>query len=220
MQSPRAVPNTVRARRARPPLPRWVIGVMVLCTVIEAAFWLAPLVGLGGLRRAADFLGGFWSPVFWAGHGIYPFQPLVMFASYGLLHSGLAHLAMNMLSLMAIARELNVLIGARRMFVVYVVSQIAAALAFALMAPDAGPMIGASGAIFGLAGALIGHAAVAGRRLNRPLGQLWRGVALIVVLNVALTVLIPSIAWEAHLGGAVTGLMMGAFTGHRATRRR
>jgi len=33
-------------------------------------------------------------------------------------------------------------------------------------------------------------------------------------------VLIPSIAWEAHLGGAVTGLMMGAFTGHRATRRR
>ena len=57
MQSPRAVPNTVRARRARPPLPRWVIGVMVLCTVIEAAFWLAPLVGLGGLRRAADVLG-------------------------------------------------------------------------------------------------------------------------------------------------------------------
>jgi membrane associated rhomboid family serine protease len=71
-----------------------------------------------------------------------------------------------------------------------------------------------------VAGALIGHAAVAGWRLNRPLGQLWRGVALIVVLNVALTVLIPSIAWEAHLGGAVTGLMMGAFTGHRATRRR
>ena len=40
------------------------------------------------------------------------------------------------------------------------------------------------------------------------------------LIALALTVLIPSIAWEAHLGGAVTGLMMGAFTGHRATRRR
>ena len=37
-------------------------------------------------------------------------------------------------------------------------------LGFALMAPEAGPMIGASGAIFGLAGALIGHAAVSGWR--------------------------------------------------------
>jgi rhomboid protease GluP len=71
-------------------------------------------------------------------------------------------------------------------------------------------MIGASGAIFGLAGALIGYAAVTGWRRRRPLGQLWRGVGLMVVLNVALTVLMPSIAWEAHLGGALAGLAMGA----------
>ena len=215
-------PDLIRAARARPIKPRmalWVVVLIVLCCVIEAAFWLAPAFGWGGLRQAADFLGGFWSPVLWGGHGIYPLQPVVMFFTYGLLHSGLAHLGMNMLSLVAIARELTWMIGARRMFVVYAVTQIAAALVFAIMAPAAGPMIGASGAIFGLAGALIGHAAVSGWRRNRPLGQLWRGVALIVGLNVALTVLLPSIAWEAHLGGAVAGLLMGAFTGYRATRQ-
>lgn len=163
------------------------------------------------IRQAVNALFGFWSEQVHARRGLYPGQPAVMFLTYGLLHGGLLHLAMNMLSLAAIARELVQLIGAMRMAVIYLVTQVAAALLFALMAPTAGPMVGASGAIFGLAGALIGFAAVTGWRRRRPLGQLWRGVALMVVLNVALTVLMPSIAWEAHLGGTLAGLVMGAW---------
>lgn len=189
--------------------PGWVNALILLCCGIEAALQLAGILGYPALRQAAMMVGGFWSPLLWDGYGLYPGQTVVMFFSYGLLHAGLMHLAMNMISLAFVGRELARLIGARRMAVIYVVSQIAAAGLFAVMDPEAGPMIGASGAIFGLAAALIGYAAVIGRRRGRPMGRMWRSVGLIVVLNLGLTVLIPSIAWQAHLGGAVAGLVMG-----------
>ena len=194
----------------QPRLPLWVKAVIVLCCLFQALILAADLLGYPILRQAALIFGGFWSPILWAGHGIFPGHVLSIFVTYGFLHAGLLHLGMNMLSLVAIARELNRLIGPGRMALVYAVTQVAAALLFAVMTPDGGPMIGASGAIFGLAGALIGYAAVTGWRRRRPLGQLWRGVAMMVVLNVALTVLMPSIAWEAHLGGTLAGLIMGA----------
>lgn len=194
----------------QPRLPLWVKVVIILCCAIQAVFMIADLLGHPILRQAALVFGGFWSPVLWAGHGVFPGHILTIFVTYGFLHAGLLHLGMNMLSLVALARELNRLVGARAMAAVYAVTQVAAALLFAVMTPNGGPMIGASGAIFGLAGALIGFAAVTGWRRRRPLGQLWRGVALMVVLNVALTVLMPSIAWEAHLGGILAGLVMGA----------
>ncbi|GGF52629.1 rhomboid family intramembrane serine protease [Paracoccus acridae] len=194
-----------------PRLPWWVKAVIVLCCGIQALTMLADLLGYPVVRQAVVIFGGFWSPILWAGHGVFPGHVLSVFVTYGFLHAGLLHLAMNMLSLVALARELNRLIGPQRMALVYAVTQVAAALLFALMAPDGGPMIGASGAIFGLAGALVGYAAVTGWRRRRPLGQLWRGVAVMVVLNVALTVLMPSIAWEAHLGGALAGLALGGW---------
>lgn len=191
-------------------LPMWVKAVIVVCCLVQGAGIVADLMGWAILRQALNLLGGFWSVVFWSGQGLFPGQPLTMFATYGILHAGLLHLGMNMISLAALARDLNRLIGSRRMALVYAVSQVAAALLFAVMAPSGGPMIGASGAIFGLAGALVGFVAVASWRRGRPLGQLWRGVGLMVVLNVALTVMMPAIAWQAHLGGTLAGLVMGA----------
>ena len=63
--------------------------------------------------------------------------------------------------------------------------------------------------VFGLAGALVGYAAITLRRRHRPMSPLVRAVALILGLNVALTLLMPSIAWQAHLGGGVAGLVLG-----------
>ncbi len=205
-------------RRNRRP-PAWVTWLIVLCCVIELIAQAAPIFGFGGLRTVMDFLGGFWSVLIHGGHGVYPGQPALMFLTYGVLHGGLMHLAMNMISLAALARDLNRLIGPRWMAAIYIVSQIAAAALFAVMAPTAGPMVGASGAIFGLAGGLVGYAAVTGWRRQRPLGPLWRGVGLLLLLNVALTVLMPSIAWQAHLGGALAGLAMGLALAMRPPRR-
>lgn len=192
-----------------PPLPRWIVALIAVCVVIEAAMQLAVLLGYPLAERVAFMAGGFWSPVFHEGQGIFPGQPLLMFLTYGLLHAGLLHLAMNMISLAAVARELARFVTPLRMALIYVVSQLAAALLFALMAPAAGPMIGASGAIFGLAGALIGQAFRWRRGRGLTMQPIWKAVLIIGGLNVALTVLLPSIAWQAHLGGTLAGLAMG-----------
>ena len=196
-------------------LPLWVRALIVLCVAAEAVLTLADLAGYPQLRPAAFMLGAFWSPLLMQGVGLYPGQSVTMFLTYGLLHDGMLHLAMNMISLAAIARELTRMIGSRAMALTYLVCQIAAALLFALMQPQAGPMIGASGAVFGLAGALVGYATVNLTRRHKPLAPLIRSVGLILLLNVALTVMMPSIAWQAHLGGAAAGLLIGLALGLR-----
>lgn len=199
----------VSARRLGPvPLPWWVRLLILTCCVIEIGLLAATYFGYPIARNAVFMLGAFWSPVMWQGSGLYPGQPLVMFATYGLLHAGLVHLAMNMISLVAVARELNRMIGPARMALIYIASQIAGAGLFAVMQPHAGPMIGASGAVFGVAGALVVQTALTLRRRHRSTAPLVRAVAMLVGLNVALTVLMPSIAWEAHLGGAATGALL------------
>lgn len=215
-----------RAPKSPPPgqgplhLPLWLRVVIVLCCLTEAALLAGPLVGFGGARSAAFILGGFWSPLLEGVPGLYPGQAWVMFLSYGLLHAGLLHLAMNLISLAAVGRELGRLIGPGQMALVYLASQIGAALVFAAMQPGAGPMVGASGAVFGLAGALVGHAAITLRRRRRSMTPLVRAVGLILGLNIALTLLMPSIAWEAHLGGAATGLILGVIMALTRGRRR
>ena len=206
-------------RRLKAQLPRWVVALIVLCCLVEAYLTFVPLTEGAPSRAVAFAAGGFWSQLVWGAKGVYPGQGIVMFATYGLLHSGLMHLAMNMISLAAVGRELKRLIGSGWMAVSYVISQIAAAALFAVMEPNAGPMVGASGAIFGLAGTLVGYAGVVGYRRSRPLGPLWRGVITLLVLNVALTVLMPSIAWQAHVGGALAGLVIGGLLGLRPARR-
>jgi membrane associated rhomboid family serine protease len=207
------------ASAARSQLPRWVTGLIVVCCLVEAALQLAILAGYPSARQAVFMLAGFWSPLIHDGYGLYPGQPLLMFLTYGLLHSGPMHLAMNMISLAFVARELHRLIGPGLMALIYLASQIAAAALFAVMQPAAGPMIGASGAVFGVAGALIGYAAIVGHRRRRPMGQMWRSVGLILALNVAITVLVPSIAWQAHLGGAAMGAAIGIGLALAAARR-
>ncbi|MGZ3215226.1 rhomboid family intramembrane serine protease [Paracoccus sp. T5] len=216
---PVAIPR-VSARQLVPAiLPLWVRGLILLCCLIEGGLLLAGLLGYPIARQAAFMLGGFWSPLFLDGPGLYPGQGIAMFLTYGLLHGGLLHLAMNMISLAAVARELNRMVGAARMAAIYVASQVGGAVLFALMQPQAGPMVGASGAVFGLAAALVGHATITLRRRQRSTAPLVRAVALILGLNIALTLLLPSIAWEAHLGGAATGLVLGLFfaLGRRAS---
>lgn len=205
---PVAIPRIARPGPLR--LPLWLRTVVLLCCLVEAATQIAPLLGFERARVAGVLLGGFWTPLLQGGVGLYPGQGVLMFLTYGLLHAGLLHLAMNMISLVAVGRELQRMIGSARMALVYALTQVAAALTFAVMAPQAGPMVGASGAIFGLAGALVGHAAVTLRRRHLSTGPLVRSVGLLLVLNIALTLLLPSIAWQAHLGGGVAGLLLGA----------
>ena len=64
------------------------------------------------------------------------------------------------------------------------------------------PTIGASGAIYGLMGALV----VTFKRLGFDLRQL----LVVVALNVYITFPVPGISWQGHLGGLVVGAIVGA----------
>lgn len=201
-------------------LPRWAIIVILICVLVEAGIVLGSMIWMPLARNMVMLLGGFWPPLLHGGTGVYTGQPVVMFVTYGFIHAGLMHLAMNMISLAAVAEQLARFMTARQMLAVYAVSQIAAALLFAVMAPQAGPMIGASGAVFGVAGALVGYVYVLQKSRGATLTPLMRSAGVIVVLNVALTILVPSIAWQAHLGGAAAGLIMGVAMARRRILRR
>lgn len=114
-----------------------------------------------------------------------------------LVHGGILHLALNMLALYVLGRSLEPLLGMWRYLALYVLSGVGGSVAVALISPGT-PVVGASGAIFGLFGAIL--------VIGRQLGQNITGILVILGLNLVVG-FIPGmgIAWQAHIGGAVVG---------------
>jgi membrane associated rhomboid family serine protease len=130
-----------------------------------------------------------------------------------LVHGSFIHVALNMLALLLIGRSLEPLLGRWRFITLYVLSTIGGSAAVALLAP-AIPVVGASGAIFGLFGALI----VIGRHLGANIA----GIAVVLGINLVIG-FIPgfNVSWQAHVGGLVTGFLVGfIFTRTRAPQQR
>lgn len=132
------------------------------------------------------------------------------------IHSGLWHLIANMLTLYFFGTYLSRLIGDRNFLIVYFLGGIIGNLFFILLASPYYIAIGASGAVFAIGGAL----AVMVPKLRiyifpipAPL-PLWAGViGAFVIISI-----LPNVAWQAHLGGLILGLMAGYF--FRRRRRR
>lgn len=122
--------------------------------------------------------------------------------SSGFLHLGVVHIVANMVSLYFLGPPLERLIGRWRFLVVYLVSLLGGSTAVMLFSDPASRSVGASGALFGLIGALV----VTFKRLNLDLRQL----AFVLVINLFITFQVPGISWQAHLGGLVAGALIGA----------
>ncbi|MDO0926829.1 rhomboid family intramembrane serine protease [Streptomyces sp. TG1A-8] len=128
------------------------------------------------------------------------------------LHGGYVHILFNMLSLWWIGGPLEAALGRARYLALYAVSGLAgSALSYLIAAPNQ-PSLGASGAIFGLFGAT----AVLMRRLNYDM----RPVIALLVINLIFTFGMNGIAWEAHIGGLVAGVLTGYAMVHAPRRRR
>ena len=115
----------------------------------------------------------------------------------GFLHFGPIHLLFNMMALWVIGRDIEPALGRARFLAVYLVSLLGGSAAVMLLSPPNAFVAGASGAVFGLMGAL----AVLLRRLRIPLGQ----VGGLIVVNLVITFLIPGISIAGHIGGLLTG---------------
>jgi len=122
--------------------------------------------------------------------------------SNGFVHDGIIHIGLNMFALYQVGTFVEVVIGTRRMLAIYFLSMIGAGLAVLYFNFDQ-PTVGASGAIFGLFGALVA--------IGIRLGSRGRGIIMqtlpIILINLAFTFSVPSISKAAHVGGLVIGFI-------------
>ena len=118
------------------------------------------------------------------------------------LHGSLIHIATNMISLYILGIPLERILGRGRFLLIYLLSLLGSSVSVMVFGASVSLTIGASGAIYGLMGALL----VTFKRLRYDLRQL----LIILALNVYITFQFPGISWQGHLGGLVVGAIVGA----------
>ena len=124
------------------------------------------------------------------------------------LHAGFLHLAINMYALYMLGSQVENYIGKLKFTGIYLVSGIIGSLMSVLFTNNIS--VGASGAIFGLAGALLYF----GFHFRLYLSNALKNQILpIVIINLALGFLIPGIDVAAHIGGLIGGYLSTASFG-------
>ena len=126
------------------------------------------------------------------------------------VHGGIIHIAFNMWCLWNLGQLCESLYGRWTYAAIYLICGLGASLASAAWHPSV-PSVGASGAIFGLAGALItalklGEFSVPRAALSGTL----RSLGAFVVYNLIFGFVLPGVDNTAHIGGLITGLIVGA----------
>ena len=124
----------------------------------------------------------------------------------GFLHGSVLHIFMNMLFLYSVGRFIEAALGPARTAIVYALSLVISSACVVLFsAPNVGTL-GASGAIFGMFGALF----AIGLKLGDRGRQLVRANLGILIFNLIWSFAVPFISWQAHVGGLIAGFV-GAF---------
>lgn len=185
-----------------------LVGLIALCTAVELVLQASELniFGAGNLRSAAYYSGAFWPGLLQSWQPNFSAQPYLMFLSYGFLHGGLVHLVSNMLVLWQLGYAVLTRVRVGGLLILYFSSQFGGAVFFGIFAEPSPPMVGASGAIFGLAGGLLAWSYVDRYTQRKNLWPVaWMVFGLVALNVVQWWVLKGQIAWETHLGGALSG---------------
>ncbi len=205
-------------------LPLALVLLILPSAGIELALQLADwgLIGTPRWRGLAYQFGAFWPGLLSGWRPNYTVQPEVMFFSYAFLHGGLVHLIVNMIALVSLGGAVIAQVGQWRFLLIYAVSAVLGGAAFAILSASGfQPMVGASGSLFGLAGALVVWGVVI--TLHQRAG-IWTTivaiawpVGLLTVLNIVMYVGTDgAVAWETHLGGFLAGAVVALFMSPRA----
>ena len=133
------------------------------------------------------------------------------------LHYGLMHLLFNRWALYVVGPPLEQWLGRLRFGTLYALSGLGGSVLVYLLTPLDTPTAGASGAIFGLFGAIF----VVARKLNLDV----RMIGAVVVINLVFTFAGPAlgtgaISWQGHIGGLVTGAAIAAAFVYAPSARR
>lgn len=125
------------------------------------------------------------------------------------VHTGFAHLAFNMFALVQVGRFMERFLGNFAFAVVYLICGLAGSLVSLAWNPYIASA-GASGAIFGLYGALLGFLVLRADSIPKPalINQLI-GSGVFIAVNMVYGFLNPHIDFGAHLGGLASGVLCG-----------
>ncbi|MGH3510477.1 MAG: rhomboid family intramembrane serine protease [Nocardioidaceae bacterium] len=115
-------------------------------------------------------------------------------------HVELLHIGFNMVALWVLGPQLEMIFGRARYLAVYFLSGLAGSALVYLLADPRTPTLGASGAIFGLMGALL----VVTLKVHGNVGQIGMWIA----INFAFTWFGANISWQGHVGGFVAGTFL------------
>ena len=196
-------PWGTRVRDGRPVVTITLIGLCVVSYVLQLA------------------TSGGWTEQWAFSPAIGRIEPW-RFLTTGFLHSTYSvlpfHLLFNMYALWIVGPFLEQMLGRWRYTALYLLSAIAGSVGVLLLADPASTdswvrgVVGASGAVFGLFGAIL----VVMRRLGRDARQ----IVVVIVLNVIIGFTVPNIAWQAHFGGLAMGALLALVYVHAPPGRR
>ncbi len=120
------------------------------------------------------------------------------------LHGGWLHVGLNMFALYQVGTFVEYVIGPARMLSIYLIAMLGSGLAVTLFQPGV-PTVGASGAIFGLFGALVAIGLRMGARGRALIGQ----TLPIIIINLIFGFSVPNISNAGHIGGLISGFFAG-----------
>jgi membrane associated rhomboid family serine protease len=179
--------KAVRQPKARSGGP-WGPTMPVVTYVLIAINVVAFVIQKASPRLEAEFV--MWSPAVANGE-------LYRLLTSAFLHSGITHILFNMFALFVVGPPLEIWLGRVRFIALYLSSALGGSVLIYLFSPLDVPTLGASGAVFGLFAATF----VVGRKVNVDI----RWVVIMIVINLVITFTVPSISWQGHLGGLMTG---------------
>jgi membrane associated rhomboid family serine protease len=199
--------KTVRSRPSAPVVTQVLIAINVAVFIGETASG-TPLGGVGSSGFGTLFTkGALYGPFIDQLHQYY------RLVSAGFLHDGLLHIVFNMVFLFFMGPMLEPAIGRVNFAVVYFVSLLSGSFGALLFSPQL-PTVGASGACFGILGALIVVAYYRGI-------SIWQsGLGFTLVINIVFSLSVSGISIGGHLGGVVGGAICGWLIVQLGERRR
>lgn len=199
--------KSVRSPSSAPSVTLMLMAVNLVLFLGETATG-TPLGGANGTSLGTLFTkGALFGPSITVGHQYY------RLLTSGFLHDGFLHVLFNMWFLYVMGRILEPVVGRVNFLVIYFVSLLAGSFGALLFEPQA-PTVGASGACFGILGALIVIAHF--RRIS-----IWQsGLGLTLVINVVFSLSVPGISIGGHIGGLIGGAICGLLIVQLGERRR
>lgn len=183
-------------------------SIIAICVVVFIIQNLGPLLGVP-VTPSLVYAGAYSYPVSVSG----AFEPWRMFTSV-FAHANIIHIALNMYTLWIFGMALEPLLGRARYLALFLISGFAGSLGVLLLASPLQPVLGASGAIFGLFGAFF--------IIQRRLGGNATQMLVLLAINLGIGFLPGfNIAWQAHVGGLIGGFLVGLiYVETRQPRRR